>query len=144
MRPIWFEFPNEPKYFEQEKAWMVGNALLVHPVVEKDTYSVNVDLPAGKASDTRWFEWESGVERNAGSSYVDVPITHIAVFQRGGTIIPTWQRIRRAASLMIQDPLTLFVALDRDGSANGSTYLDDGATHDYKKGQFVSTEIQYR
>ncbi|VDK55422.1 unnamed protein product [Cylicostephanus goldi] len=50
MRPIWFEFPKEQKFFDYEKAWMVGNALLVHPVVEKDTYSVNVDLPAGEQS----------------------------------------------------------------------------------------------
>ncbi|RCN40635.1 glycosyl hydrolase, family 31 [Ancylostoma caninum] len=144
MRPIWFEFPNEEKHFEQDKAWMVGNALLVHPVVEKDTYNVNVDLPFGEDKGTRWYEWETGVERPAGSSYVDVPITHIPVFQRGGTIIPTWYRIRRAASLMIQDPLTFYVALDRDGYAKGNVYLDDGATHDYKKGAFVSTEVEYK
>ncbi|KAK6755670.1 hypothetical protein RB195_014197 [Necator americanus] len=143
MRPVWFEFPDEEKHFEQDKAWMVGSALLVHPVVEKDTYNVNVDLPHGDDK-TRWYEWETGIERSAGPSYVDVPITHIPVFQRGGTIIPTWQRVRRAASLMIQDPLTLYVALDRNGNAKGSVYLDDGVTHDYKKGVFISAEMQYK
>ncbi|EPB70041.1 glycosyl hydrolase, family 31 [Ancylostoma ceylanicum] len=110
MRPIWYEFPNEEKHFEQEKvgkefavillpllfalfqAWMVGNALLVHPVVEKDTFNVNVDLPFGED----------------------------------------------------KDPLTFYVALDRDGHAKGSVYLDDGATHDYKNGAFVSTEVEYK
>ncbi|KHJ82293.1 glycosyl hydrolase, family 31, partial [Oesophagostomum dentatum] len=93
MRPIFFEFPNEEKHFEEEKAWMVGNALLVRPVVDKDTYNVNVDLPGGESNfskGTRWYEWESGVERAPGSTYVDVPITHVPVFQRGGTIVPTW------------------------------------------------------
>ncbi|PIO66949.1 glycosyl hydrolase, family 31 [Teladorsagia circumcincta] len=112
MRPVWYEFPTEEKFFEEEKS-------------------------------TRWYEWESGMERPSGSSYVDAPITHIPVFQRGGTIIPTWQRIRRAASLMVQDPLTLFVALDRAGNAKGRVYLDDGATHDYKQGAFVSAEMAY-
>lgn len=144
MRPIWFEFPAEEKFFEEEKAWMVGDALLVRAVVEKDTYNVNVDLPSGDDKSTRWYDWETGVERPSGASYIDAPIDFVPVFQRGGTIVPTWQRIRRAASLMIQDPLTLFVALDRSGNAKGRAYLDDGATFDYKKGVFVSVEMEYR
>ncbi|VDO07741.1 unnamed protein product [Haemonchus placei] len=144
MRPVWFEFPEEEKFFEEEKVWMVGHALLVRAVVEKDSFNVNVELPVGRDKNIRWYEWESGAEKQPGSLYVDAPIDHIPVFQRGGTIIPTWQRIRRAASLMIQDPLTLFVALDRSGHANGSVYLDDGATHFYKHGMFVSAEMVYK
>nr|CDJ92585.1 unnamed protein product [Haemonchus contortus] len=143
MRPVWFEFPEEEKFFEEEKVWMVGHALLVRAVVEKDTFNVNVELPVGKDKNIRWYEWESGAEKQPGSLYVDAPIDQIPVFQRGGTIIPTWQRIRRAASLMVQDPLTLFVALDRSDHANGSVYLDDGATHFYKHGMFVSAEMVY-
>ncbi|WKY11654.1 hypothetical protein Q1695_003321 [Nippostrongylus brasiliensis] len=161
MRPIWYEFPTEEKHFAEEKArflayfklivfarpyeaWMVGDALLVRPVVDKDTYNINVDLPAGDDRSTRWYEWETGVERSSGANYVDVPIFNVPVFQRGGTIVPTWQRIRRAASLMIQDPLTLFVALDRNDHAKGSVYLDDGATHNYKQGSFVSVDVEYK
>ncbi|VDM59230.1 unnamed protein product [Angiostrongylus costaricensis] len=143
MRPIWFEFPNEENLYEEEKAWMVGSALLVRPVVEKDTYSVKIVLPTEQNKKTRWFDWESGIERTAGVLHVDVPITHVPVFQRGGTIIPSWQRIRRASTLMIQDPLTLFIALDGKGYAKGSVYLDDGATHDYMKGAYISAEIEY-
>lgn len=143
MRPIWYEFPGEEKYFEEDKAWMIGNALLVRPVVEKDTYYINVDLPLDEDKSVRWFEWETGIEKSPGPSYIDAPITHVPVFQRGGTIVPTWQRIRRAASLMIQDPLTLFVALDQNHSAQGKIYLDDGATHEYKKGIFLSANVEY-
>ncbi|KJH51447.1 glycosyl hydrolase, family 31 [Dictyocaulus viviparus] len=144
MRPIWFEFPSEEQYYEEEKAWMVGSALLVHPVVNKDTYSEKIDLPTELTKKTRWYEWESGIEIPAGSSIVNVPITHVPVFQRGGTIVPSWQRIRRASSLMIQDPLTFFIALDEAGYANGTVYLDDGETHDYKKGVFIFADIEYR
>ncbi|KAK6045204.1 hypothetical protein COOONC_17291 [Cooperia oncophora] len=125
MRPIWFEFPKEEKLFDEEKAWMVGHALLVRAVVEKDTYNVNVELPSGEDKSTRWYDWETGTERPSGLSYVDAPITHIPVFQRGGTIVPTWQRIRRASILMLQDPLTLFVALDRGGNAKSTTSNDE-------------------
>ncbi|WKY09445.1 hypothetical protein Q1695_002089 [Nippostrongylus brasiliensis] len=144
MRPIWYEFPTEEKYFAEDKAWMVGDALLVRPVVDKDSYSVSVDLPAGDDEKTRWYDWESGVERPSGPTNIDVGIDEVPVFQRGGTIVPTWQRIRRASSLMLHDPITLFVALDDSGAAKGSIYLDDGTTHNYREGQYLFAEVEYR
>ena len=36
----------------------------------------------------------------------------VPVFQRGGTIVPKKMRVRRASSLMRNDPYTLVVALD--------------------------------
>ena len=40
------------------------------------------------------------------------------------------------------DPMTLVVALDRDGQAHGSLYVDDGDSFDYKeKGAFTSIEF---
>ncbi len=48
-------------------------------------------------------------------SYVHDPrvfLLQIPVFMRGGSIIPTRERIRRAASLMSHDPITLYVALN--------------------------------
>ena len=48
------------------------------------------------------------------------------VFQRGGTIIPTLQRVRRSTKIMMNDPYTLIVALDENGAAKGHLYMDDG------------------
>ena len=56
---------------------------------------------------------------------------------RGGSIVPTRQRVRRSSSQMGQDPLTLFVALSSNGSAVGEWYLDDGESFGYLKGDFV-------
>ena len=48
------------------------------------------------------------------------------VFQRGGTIVPTLQRVRRSTKIMMNDPYTLIVALDENGKAKGHIYMDDG------------------
>ena len=48
------------------------------------------------------------------------------MFQRGGTIIPTLQRVRRSTKIMMNDPYTLIVALDENGKAKGHLYMDDG------------------
>ena len=79
----------------------------------------------------------------SGAQMINAPITHIPVFQKGGTIVPTWQRIRRSSQGMQEDPYTLYVALDGRNNANGSVYMDDGITHDYKQGQFILAQLQY-
>ncbi|KAK6048590.1 hypothetical protein COOONC_13905 [Cooperia oncophora] len=77
MRPIWFEFPKEEKHFEEEKAWMVGHALLVRAVVEKDTYNVNVELPSGEDKDplTLFVALDRGGNAK-GNVYLDDGATH--------------------------------------------------------------------
>ncbi|CAB54240.1 Glucosidase II subunit alpha [Caenorhabditis elegans] len=143
MRPLFYEFENDDLLLEEQKQWMVGSGILARPVVEKDTFNVQVKLPRGEHKTERWFEWVSGNEVRGESIYVDAPITFTPIYQRGGTIIPTWQRIRRSATLMKDDPITLFVALDSNENSNGEIYLDDGNTHDYQSGQFVKASFKY-
>ena len=52
-------------------------------------------------------------------------------FLRGGTVLPTRERPRRAAASTRADPFTLRVAPDAAGAAEGSLYLDayDGYAH---------------
>ena len=56
------------------------------------------------------------------------------MYQRGGTIVPKRERVRRSAALMHQDPVSLVVAPDRDGKAKGRLYLDDGESFKYREG----------
>ena len=62
----------------------------------------------------------------------------IPVYQRGGTIIPRKERGRRASSLMRDDPYTLVVALNTEGKAQGTLYIDDEHTFEYRQ---VSSSI---
>jgi hypothetical protein len=63
------------------------------------------------------------------------------VFQRGGSIIPRWERQRRSSSLMLGDPLTLHVALDAGFQARGMLYLDDGLSYGYQRGDYCFWRI---
>ena len=67
----------------------------------------------------------------------------VPVFQRGGSIVPKRERIRRSSALMHNDPITLVVAPDRQGMAKGTLYLDDGMSFDYKQGSKLYMEITY-
>ena len=65
------------------------------------------------------------------------PIEYLPVFQRGGSIIPRKNRVRRSSKLMVNDPYTLTVALDTALEASGEIYLDDKRTFAFE------TEAQY-
>ena len=68
----------------------------------------------------------------------------IPVYQRGGSIIPKKERIRRAATLMIHDPYTLVVCLDRNGHAKGTLYIDDEKSYDYRDSKYLYLEFEFK
>lgn len=67
----------------------------------------------------------------------------IPVYQRGGTIVPKKERIRRAATLMKNDPYTLVICLDRSGKAEGTLYLDDEKSFDYRQGKYIYIHYKF-
>ncbi len=46
MRPMFLEFPEDARTFAMDAQWMLGEALLVAPVVAEGQSSVHVYLPA--------------------------------------------------------------------------------------------------
>lgn len=144
MRPLWAEFTDDENSFDEDREWMIGPALLVRPIMDPGLDKVSLYLPGKRQS--IWFEWKTHKPCVApGAVYVDVTIEEIPIFQRGGTIIPTWERVRRASPLMRKDPITLYVAANYVGDfANGTMYIDDGETYSYKNGEYAYWGFTFR
>lgn len=68
---------------------------------------------------------------------VPAELHQVPLLVRGGSIIPSRDRPRRASSLMHRDPFTLRIALDSSLAARGEIYLDDGVTYAYKEGHLT-------
>ncbi|XP_023336041.1 neutral alpha-glucosidase AB [Eurytemora carolleeae] len=140
MRPLWYEFPQDEGTFGREGIHMVGNSLLVAPVLHKSATQVNVYFPGNQI----WYDivsfqkYEVSGEISIQAGYEKVP-----VYQRGGTIIPRKQRIRRSSVLMHEDPITLHIALDKEQKAEGTLYIDDGQSFEYKEGKFIYVTFKY-
>ncbi|MFT5460983.1 MAG: alpha-glucosidase [Myxococcota bacterium] len=79
--PTGFLFPGED--WGRMDAWMLGESLLVAPVLEAGATSRQVDLPRGE-----WFDWWTGAPAQSG--VVASPVTHIPVFAASGTTVPTF------------------------------------------------------
>lgn len=56
---------------------------------------------------------------------LSAPLTHQPIHVRGGYIIPI-QQAGNTTKTSRQMPWSLLVALDRNGEANGTLFLDDG------------------
>ncbi|KAG3099751.1 Neutral alpha-glucosidase [Phytophthora cactorum] len=104
MRPLWAHFTQEPQSFSEEDQYLLGDALLVKPIVEKGVEATHVFLPTDNAEDkTVWYQVTDGNKRFfGGKTYENVPapLDAIPVFHRGGTILPRKQRLEGEGTLV--------------------------------------------
>eukprot|EP00045_Choanoeca_perplexa_P014658 m.174061 g.174061 ORF g.174061 m.174061 type:complete len:906 (+) comp16750_c0_seq2:34-2751(+) len=135
MRPTWVEFPSDTETFAEQSAHMLGDSLLVAPVLKQGHTTKEVYFPKG----ADWFEYPMGSKFHGGSrATVPAPLDKTPVFQRAGSIVPRRMRVRRSSKLTTEDPFSLFVAADTAGSAQGQLYVDDTHTFEYQeKNAFV-------
>nr|XP_033809671.1 neutral alpha-glucosidase AB isoform X2 [Geotrypetes seraphini] len=142
MRPLWVEFPDDVFTFNIDDQFLVGSALLAHPVSEQGAHGVQVYLP-GKGE--VWYDVQTHQKYMAPQTmYVPVTLSSIPVYQRGGSIVPRKNRIRRSSLCTHTDPFTLYVALSSKGSAVGDLFVDDGHSFNFeKKNQFLHRNFSF-
>ncbi|KAK0624993.1 glycosyl hydrolases family 31-domain-containing protein [Bombardia bombarda] len=135
--PLWFWWPGDERTFGVQTQWMLGEALMVAPVVEEEGMGVDLYLPGDV-----WFDfWTGGrVEGGKGGEVVrldGVGWEDIPVFVRGGTVVP--MRVGGIGEMMTTEEVrgrnfTIVVAPGGDGMARGGLFLDDGESVDVGAG----------
>ena len=140
MRPLFMEFPEVPETYDVENEHMVGDALLVAPVTKPGAKDWEIYLPPTAV----WYFRQTGERVTVGPKFtIQVDMDTVPVYQRGGTIVPTLERVRRSTAIMLDDPYTLTIALDEKNAAKGSLYIDDGNTFEYRNGKFNYIQLTY-
>lgn len=85
MRPLFFDFPDEPHAAEIDDAFLFGPDLLVAPILHPGASSRDVYLPAG----ARWTDAWTGATHAGGITVnVDAPLDRIPLFLRDGANLP--------------------------------------------------------
>lgn len=83
-RPLWWGCPEDRVLRDCEDAFLLGDALLVAPVLQRGTDRRAVRLPRG-----RWYDTATGeAYEGPGQVLVDAPLSRIPVLARGGAVIP--------------------------------------------------------
>jgi len=125
---------------------MLGDAVLVAPVLEAGKSTVDFYMPLetdGKRSvwyDSRTLVRVAPKDHSDEWAVLAAPLSSIPVLYRGGRIIVTQQRARKATSGMTADPYTAVACL-RDNAASGDVYIDDGATFKFLNGTYVYRKL---
>ncbi|OQR69905.1 neutral alpha-glucosidase AB-like [Tropilaelaps mercedesae] len=142
MRPVWWDFTDDRESFALDDSHLVGDRLLVRPVLTQGATSVEIYFP-GK--NTVWYDFLTHQKFAGGIKLTQaVTLSSIPVFQRGGSILFTKERIRRCSALQAKDPYTITVALDKDSTfANGTVYIDDELSFDYRSGGLIYAIAEY-
>ncbi|TRV74881.1 glycosyl hydrolase [Streptomyces sp. 130] len=84
VRPLWWAWPGDRALRDCEDAFLLGDALLVAPVLEPGVVRRAVRLPPG-----RWYDTVSGaVYQGPGRVVVEAPLSRVPVLARAGAVIP--------------------------------------------------------
>ncbi|MFV0130956.1 glycoside hydrolase family 31 protein [Streptomyces sp. HMX112] len=83
-RPVWWGAPEDRALRDCEDAFLLGDALLVAPVLARGADRRAVRLPRG-----RWYDTVTGsAYEGPGQVLVDAPLSRIPVLARAGAVIP--------------------------------------------------------
>ena len=129
LRALAWEFPDEEQLKAIETQFMSGPSLLITPVLVPLVTTVQGVFP-GVASGTIWYDWYTleKVDVAPGENKtLDAPLEHLNVHVRGGSIIPI-QKAGNTTATSRKSSWSLLIALDANGEAQGSLYLDDGVS----------------
>lgn len=142
MKPLFYVFPEQPDLRESQSTFLLGSALLAHPVLYSAATEVSVVFPAF----TMWYSFSTGQLVNGavgGGVSFPVDMSTIPLFIRGGHIVPVKRRVRRSAAAARYDPYTLYVALNDQGASSGTLYLDDGESFMYQRGAYTHRQFLF-
>lgn len=136
VRPLMVEFPEDKACQAIEHQYLLGQALMVSPVVEKGAISKRVYFP-----NATWYDAESGKLADVHPKSKDrtinllTPLNRLQLHVRGGHIVPT-QQPAITTTMSRRGGFTLLVALSSGGDddqhphAVGELFVDDGDSLD--------------
>jgi len=112
MRPLFWQSPEEPSSWDIQDQFLLGDDLLVSPVMEPGVEQRIVTFPLG-----RWYSfWDDQPYDGPGEIPIDVSLEKIPVFVRAGAILPTQEG----------EDLILHLYLPGQGNYTSSLYSDEG------------------
>jgi alpha-glucosidase len=138
-RPLMLNYQDDPNTYNIDDEFMVGDDLLVAPIVKADVSRRLVYLPKG-----RWFDYWTNKTYEGGTMIsVEAPLETVPMFVRAGAIIPTGPAINYVGEKLM-DPITFNVYPDEKGSAMMTLYEDDGVSPAYTQNIFRRTTVTVR
>ena len=137
-RPFVLNYQNDPNTYNIDDEFMIGEDLLVAPILAPGQTQRLVYLPEGV-----WYDYWTGKKFSGKTAVMmSAPLEQVPIFVRGGAIIPKAPEMNYVGEKP-RDPITFEVYPDAKGNARGLLYEDDGESPAYNKGVFRRTTVTF-
>lgn len=138
MRPLVFDFPDDPQALDQAHSYLFGRALHVAPILAPGVSSWPVYLPQSAGG---WVDFWTG-ERRAGGRTHDVPspLERIPLHLRAGSILPLGPVLQSTVEAT-GEVTDLYIVPGHDGVFD--LYEDDGLDYAYEQGRFSVIRLRW-
>jgi alpha-D-xyloside xylohydrolase len=135
LRPLALEFQNDSRLAGVEDQALLGDGLMICPVVEAGATNRRVQLPQGT-----WHDFWTGQSwQGPGEIEYPAPLERLPILVRGGTILPMGPVLQSIPDDHRFDQLQLHVWPPYP--ANGWLYEEDGVTLEYIRGAWSRTQV---
>ena len=133
-RPMIMEYEKDMNLLNMREQFMLGENMIVAPVLYEGERSKTVYLPKGI-----WFNYFT-MEKLQGGKWYKLPceLDEILVFVKEGAIIPTYNKKFRNVK---ERPKNILVKVFGE-NAKGFHYNDDGHTMEYLEGKYTYMDIK--
>jgi len=136
MRPLFMDFPDDPRVADLRDEYMFGPAFLVAPVTDQGAASRNVYLPAG----VDWYNYWTNQHIKGGQTIeVSAPIDVLPLFVRAGSIVALGAPVDSTAQTQKIEKVRIY----RGASGDFTLYDDDGTTYSYERGAGKITRLHW-
>jgi alpha-glucosidase len=128
VRPIFMAEPYNPDIRAIDDCYLLGDAILVAPILDEGATSRSVYLPAGA-----WYDyWTNELVDGGEQITVTAPLERLPLFIRAGAALPLWPEIQYVGEKS-SDTLTLRIF---PGEFETVLYEDKGEGLDYERGDY--------
>jgi alpha-glucosidase len=137
-RPLLFDFPDDPHARGRDDQFLLGDALLVAPVVTAGARRRDVYLPPGT-----WFDWYDDSELEGARVHeIAAPLEHVPLFVRAGSVLPLLERAPATTAGFFPEILELHWFVSEPSALRESMiHEDDGESTAYQRGAYLRTTL---
>lgn len=125
LHPMFYQHPEDKNTWTLQDQYYYGPGVLVAPVLEENSTSVDVYMPKG----VTYYDWYTHARidgTGSNQTYTDQDYTHIPLFVRAGTIIPLRISSANTTTELRKKDFELLIPLGDDCTASGELFIDDG------------------
>lgn len=128
VRPLFMSDPTDPELRERDDAFMLGDVILVAPVLEPGATERELYLPRGV-----WYEYDTGKLIDGSRTVtISAPLERMPIYIRAGKVLPLWPVMQYVGERPLAEPCIRAYA----GSGETTIYEDAGEGLAYQHGDY--------